>query len=304
MAELADQPVTRSRRTYDARLNLDAARINSAGAVAGTGTPTASMGRGGTVNVLSNAEAVYSAKGAGRPSMPVAMSMADLRKAHAAGLLADGRGKVSNLSRRNEMRAAGHTTVGIEIDLSDLLRLSHRFNAIARGYTGQHAAIAMALNDGGRKLQTDLKRKLRQWTGIKRDDAIKKRMKLVAATAHKLEAKVIVRGRHLRITREDFGAAWSRANPGGTHHAWSRAQMAKGSFMAFAGRGGKYGGGLLMKREGKARKPIAPLWGPSAAREVERHRAEVERDLVGVARAKVLATAARLLEREIAKHAR
>lgn len=289
------------RGRYVAPLNLGRARLAD-GQPASTfnnAIPTARFGRSG-LEVESGADALRAARGMGRQTAPVAMSMAGLRAAHKEGLLGAGT-PVANFSRKQEIRmSGGPATLGIVIDLSDLANLGNRMDRIGIGIRRQHSVIAMAINDGVRKLRTDLKRKLQGWTGIRQQARITKAMRETWATAATMTGKLTVADRHLRITTESFGAAWSRANPGGTHKAWNRPQMAVGSFMIRGSRS-KIRGDLLFKRVSKARYPIAPLWGPSLPREVDRHRAEVQRDLHTIVRARVLATASRLMAMEIAK---
>jgi len=139
----------------------------------------------------------------------------------------------------------------------------------------------MALNRAGDRVRTQLKRSLQKWTGIRRQkslfDRTHKAFHPIIATSANMRAGVTVGGRHLRITKADFGASWQRSWPGGRHKAWNRSQTAKGTFMAFAGRGSSYGGGLLFHRTSSKRFPIKPLWGPHPAREMIRHKDEVRR---------------------------
>lgn len=286
-------PIPRGRVSVP--LNLRAAEVPNAWRTStfSNPTPTAAFGKGG-LQIQSGADVLSTARSMGMQAAPVAMSMASARKAHAAGLL--GRGPaVRNMSRGAERRMSG--TITIVVDMTDLMNLSRRFAMIGVGLERGHSAIAKAINDGGRVLQTGLKRKVQAWTGIKTQGRITKAFKWKPATAATMTGVLSISDRHTRITKESFGAAWSRRNPGGTHRAWNRPQLAVGSFMI-------PGKKPLFKREGAARFPIAPLWGPNIAREIERHEAEVEADVAMVARARVLATAERLLAMEIAKAAR
>lgn len=117
---------------------------------------------------------------------------------------------------------------------------------------------------------------------------------MLAVEADIDDRRFTIADRHTRTTKESFGAAWSRQNPGGTHRTWNRAQLAVGGFMIS-------GKKPLFKREGASKYPIAPLWGPNIAREVERHEVEVEADVAKLARARVLSTAKRLLAMEISQ---
>jgi hypothetical protein len=286
-------PIPRGR--VSAPLNLRAAEVPNAWRTStfSNPTPTAAFGKGG-LQIQAGADVLSTARSMGMETAPVAMSMASARKAHAAGLLGSGE-SVTNMSRKAERGLTGGIT--IVVDLTDLMNLSRRFAMIGVGIERGHAAIAKAINDGGRKLQTGLKRKVQQWTGIKQQARIVKAFRWTPATAATMTGMLTIADRHTRITSESFGAAWSRANPGGTHSAWNRPQLAVGSFMI-------PGKKPLFKRVGSSKYPIAPLWGPNIAREVERHEAEVEADVASVARARVLATAERLLAMEIAKASR
>ena len=161
----------------------------------------------------------------------------------------------------------------VHIDTRDIKKLQLALRDAGIGYHLQQAVLAQSLNRAGQRLRTQVKRSIQEWTGIRRQKEMLKRMHLVRASAGNMRAGVIVYGRHFRITKADFGAAWQRSWPGGRHSAWSRRQTATGSFMAFAGRGSDYGGGLLFTRTSKARKPIKPLWGPNPVREMQRHEA-------------------------------
>lgn len=220
------------------------------------------------------------------------MSMTAARSAAAQGLLASGP-RVANYSRGAEILAGGGGAV-IRIDLRDLNNLARRIEMIAVGIERGHTIIAQAINDGARVLQTQLKRKLQVWTGIKVQRRLVEGFRYTPATGATLTGMLVVRDRHIRITAEYFGAKWNRANPGGTHAAWGRPQIALHSFMI----PGKM---PLFKRVGSGRFPIAPLWGPNVAREIERHEMEVEADVVAIVRLRVLSTAERLMRMEIAK---
>jgi hypothetical protein len=163
------------------------------------------------------------------------------------------------------------TGLTVSVDTRQLKKLQAALRDAGVGYKRSEAILAQSMNRAGQRLRTELKRAIQGWTGIRRQGELTKRMHLVRASPGAMRAGVSVYGRHLRITTADFGAAWKRSWPGGRHSAWNRRQTAKGSFMAFAGRGSSYGGGLLFTRTTRARFPIKPLWGPNPVREMERH---------------------------------
>lgn len=161
----------------------------------------------------------------------------------------------------------------VHVDTRQLKQLQMALREAGIGYRRSRSILRQSLNRSGQRLGTELKRSIKQWTGIRRVTEIKKRMTRIYATTDNMSAGVSVGGRHFRITKVDFGASWRRFWPGGRHRAWDRKQTAKGSFMAFRGRGNAYGGGLLFKRTSRKRFPIEPLWGPNPVREMERHNA-------------------------------
>lgn len=279
---------------YQARINLDRAGI-SPGRLERTGNPIplARVGRGG-FEAESGGAALQAARGMGMKTAPVAMSMSSWRKAGAAGMIAKPAfdPDFGNYSRKQEIRNFGASAqVGIVVDLTDMWRLAKGFTGIATAIRNGHSIIDTAINDGLRTLKTGVRRKLVAWTGIKSYAETERGMKLIYAAGGSMTGALRITDRHRRIGK-NFGAAWSRSNPGGTHSAWNRSQMAAGSFMAR---------GILFRRVGKGRHPIAPLWGPNMAREVERHEAEVQADVMIVAKAKVETAAVRLMAMAIAK---
>lgn len=162
--------------------------------------------------------------------------------------------------------------VSVHIDTRDIERLRRALIDAGTGYKRADVILAQSLNRAGQRVSTQLKRFIKLWTGIRRFQAVTKRMFPIVASAGNMRAGVRVTGRHFRVTKADFGASWRPGSAGGTHKAWNRAQTAKGSFMPRRFTGGEaYGGGLLFARTSKARLPIKPLWGPHPVREIQRH---------------------------------
>lgn len=162
-------------------------------------------------------------------------------------------------------------TVSVHVDARDLVKLRLALRDAGAGYKRADAILAQSMNRAGQRIRTKLVADLRQWTGILRRGAIADRVRPVIASPGKMSAGARVQGRHLRITRADFAAAWRRSWPGGRHKAWARGQTAKHSFMMATGKRA----GILVTRTTSRRYPIKPLWGPNVAREVHRHREEV-----------------------------
>lgn len=279
---------------YQARVILDRTPTGSGPASfkSGNPTPLGRFTRGGAFQIERGGEALRTAQGMGMKTAPMAMTMSNWRKAHKAGMIAGG-GSVANFARRAEIsRFGGPAAVMLHVDMTDMWNLARGFNGIAVAIRQGHGIIAKAINDGLRTLKTGVRRKLQTWTGIKSYAETERGMTLTHATPATMTGQLRITDRHRRIG-PNFAAAWARANPGGTHKAWNRSQLAPGSFMG--------PNGVLFKREGRGRLPIAPLWGPNMAREIERHEAEVRADVVVVAETKVKATAVRLMRAAIAR---
>lgn len=236
------------------------------------GVPLADVRGGrGRLSFGAGSERFAAARDMGMRTVPVAMTLAAARKAHKQGLLVGGPGVTND--RRLDRRSAG--AMFIQIDLTDMTRLAQQLNGTSVAIEKGHVVISRAINYGMRKFQTGLGRSLKDWTGIRAMERLKRGFRTKYSTPALMHAVLNVRDRHIRVTDEYFGAKWSRANPGATHSAWGRPQLAVGSFMI-------PGKKPVFKREGKARKPIAPLWGPSVPREIERHRGEVDAQLAVV----------------------
>lgn len=201
------------------------------------------------------------------------LTMREARDVHARGELWSSHG-----SSRDIYAGTGRHPglVTLKIDLTDMNRLAASYGQSVATMKGGYAAISRTINFGVRKLQTKLKYKVKEWTGISRVGDVTKGFKPRWSTAATLTGVLKVEDRHRTIGRDTFGARWGgRGDPGGTHHAWARPQIAVGSFMQPSQRS-------LMKRVGRSRKPIKPLYGPNFAREIERHRPEVQAEVNGV----------------------
>lgn len=280
-------PIARGR--ISAPLNLKTAPLGSGPLALPTANPTpnVSMTAKGGFQIQSGTEVLRSAQQAGMPTAPVAASMASLRRMSKAGLLGNGPG-VQNLARRAEMGRTGGGAIQIIIDTRDILRISEGLAAAGLALAEGHTILSRAINDGARKYQTQIKRSLQAWTGLRDQGRIVRAISTVYSTPATLTAVIRVRDRFVRITAGYFGASWSRANPGAVHSAWNRRQLAVHSFMI-------PGKQPVFKRVGSSRFPIAPIWGPALPREIDRHRGEVEAEINAIVRTRVLATGQRLL---------
>lgn len=204
--------------------------------------------------------------------MPTAMSMSEAREAYRGGRLQRAANPVGSHAGQ---RVASGASFGIQIDLSDMRRLAASYGRAFETMNSGRTMISQAINFGLRKLNTKLKYKVKEWTGIRRVNDVTKGFKIAWSTPATLTGKFTVKDAHRRLTRANFGASWSRANPGATHSAWNRQQMAVGTFMA-------PGKAPIFKRVGGRRLPIKPLFGPNFAREIERHKGEVQADVTAI----------------------
>lgn len=289
-------PIARGR--ISAPLNLKTAPLGSGPLALPTANPTpnVSMTAKGGFLVQSGTEVLRSAQQAGMPTAPVAASMASLRRMAKAGLLGSG-ASAQNMARKAERSLVGSAAIEIIIDTRDILKISQGLAAAGLVLAEGQAILSKAINDGARKFQTGIKRKLQAWTGLRDQARIVRAISTVYSTPATLVAAIRVRDRHVRITAAYFGASWSRANPGAVHSAWNRRQLAVHAFMI----PGKL---PVFKRIGSSRFPIAPIWGPALPREVDRHRGEVEAEVNAIVRTRVLATGERLLAMAVQRAAR
>ena len=152
----------------------------------------------------------------------------------------------------------------VRIDTRQLEKLRSALIYAGASFDQSKVVLAQTMNRAGQRMRTDTLRHLRQWTGIRRRKEIAERVKPVRANRNYLQAGFRVYSPHLRLTKADFGATWSRSWPGGRHSAWNRRVTAKGTFMI-------PGQDYLVKRVGRARRPVEVVWGPNVAREIHRN---------------------------------
>lgn len=225
------------------------------------------------------------------------VTMAQARRLHRDRLLAYGAGGMTFASERHPRKAAyAYDAPGIVVDLTDMERLAKGFIGIYTRLTKGRLVISRAINHGLMKLRTGLRRDVSQWTGLKAQRKIHQSFKILPAKPEFLVGVLSVQSGHTTITREYYGATWSRRNPGATHAAWNKPQLAVRTFM-LPGRKPVF---RRVKPTDKSRKKVMPIWGPNLAREVERHQAEVQAK-VTAAGAVVAREAARLMAVEIAR---
>lgn len=256
--------------------SLDASKLGSAS----FDPKGASIGRNGAVSLDALGKFALDS---GAKTVPASMTMASWRRADAAGMIAQGGGTMA----RGRSSGGGAVGFGVVIDLTDFSRLGQQIGAGAVVLRRGHTIISQAINHGLRKLNTQLKYKIKDWTGIRRVGEVSKGFKFGWSMPATMTGRLEVKDYHRALTAANFGAKWSRRDPGATHHAWNRAQLAPHTFMTKPG-------GPIFRRVGSGRKPIRVLWGPNFAREVERHKPEVQH-MVDAAGRHVQAEAARLL---------
>lgn len=285
-------------RRYVVRVKADAVssawrggiKPGSSGGNAGGGVPEVSVSRAGKVSIKSGAEAFAAARDLGHRTVPVAMTMADARRAHQGGMLQRAGGGHTKHPRQDRFSGGA---IAVTVDLTDMNKVARALGGVALELTRQHRAISMAINRGVRELKTKVKRQAQAWTGGKVQKPINDALHTRFATPVTLTGALVVRSGHMVVTSQYFGASWSRSNPGATHAAWNRGQLATGSFMI-------RGKAPVFTRTTDKRLPLKPLWGPNVAREVIRHRPEVEASVNAVA-VRVGAEAARVLAYAVAK---
>ena len=128
-----------------------------------------------------------------------------------------------------------------------------------------------AINDCLDRLNTVLKRDLQKWTGIKLQRRIAQGMRIKRAGPGHLEGAVIIKDKHIVISKEYFGARFKKGDSGVSHTAWGRAQVANRAFM-IAGRKPAF---HHIANPSKHRGDLKVVWGPNPAREAQRHADEV-----------------------------
>jgi hypothetical protein len=178
----------------------------------------------------------------------------------------------------------------VQVDASTFAQLGRalrRFNA-----KRQDQIMVAALNRGMDRLYTRLKRKLVDWSGIRDRARAYRDVRKRPASAGRWTSAVIVAGRFTRIAPSYYGAKWQRAWPGVKHRAWKRGQIAEEAWMWPSKL-------MALRRVGRSRTPIVPLFGPSMPREVERHGREAQAMVNEVGEQVILKEAQRLMQRAL-----
>jgi|EndMetStandDraft_5_1072996.scaffolds.fasta_scaffold08591_4 hypothetical protein len=178
----------------------------------------------------------------------------------------------------------------VQVDASTFVQLGRalqRFDA-----KRQDRIMVAALNKGMDRLYTRLKRKLVDWSGIRDRARAYRDVRKRPASADRWTSAVIVAGRYTRITSAYYAAKWRRVWPGVKHSGWRRAQIAEEAWLWPSKLG-------ALRRVGRNRYPIVPLFGPSLPREVERHEREAQAIVNEVAEQLVLKEAQRLMQRAL-----
>ncbi|WP_026986526.1 phage tail protein, partial [Fodinicurvata fenggangensis] len=130
------------------------------------------------------------------------------------------------------------------------------WNAMLRamGEKDGREVARQAINQTARQTRTEAARKIAKIMGIKVTTA-RKSLQILHASRQRLEARIIASGRPRNLIH--FSARQTRK--GVTAKAWGSRKLYKGSFIVTTRQGQK----LVMKRRGKDRLPIDPLFGPS-----------------------------------------
>jgi hypothetical protein len=181
----------------------------------------------------------------------------------------------------------------VQVDASTFAQLGRdlqRFDA-----KHQNRIIVPALNKGMDRLYTRLKRKLVGWSGLRDRARAYRDVKKRPASAHRWTSAVVVAGKYTRITPSYYGAKWQRVWPGVKHHAWRRSQIAEEAWLWPTIP-------VALRRVGRNRYPIVPLFGPSMPREVERHEREAQDMINDIAEQVILKEAQRLMLRALRSH--
>lgn len=119
--------------------------------------------------------------------------------------------------------------------------------------------FSQALNHGGNKARTQVWRSLAKQTGIKYGK-IKQVVTTIPATPVRLAYTLEASGNETNLAL--FGA--KQGARGASAAPWGKRRTFRKSFIVPA-----YGG-KVYKREGRARGPLDPLWGPNIGRELVR----------------------------------
>ena len=202
------------------------------------------------------------------------VTMPQARRLHKLGLLTPGDNAFA--PERHPRRARHmYAATGIVIDLTDMDRLAVGFHGVAVRIQKGGQIISRAINNGLRRLRTQIRRDLSQWTGLRDQGKIQKSISLAWSSPTHLVGVLRVKSGHTVVTAGYYGASWNRANPGATHKAWNRGQLAVHTFMI-------PGKKPVFRRLSSQRLPIAPIWGPNLAREVERHEADVQAKVTAI----------------------
>lgn len=270
--------------------------------------PTVKVSPTGKVTVTGGAAALTAARAAGATSVPVAMTQRSAANAHRAGMTVRTNATFAGPQYAGRMARHGvhiARTLSVSVDLTDMARVAAAMHNTARSLEQIRTSLSRALNDGMMRFDPALARRVQAWTGLRDRGRARQNFYHTPSSPATLTAVLRISDRHLRITNDYFGAAYSRGSAGASHRAWNRQQIAVGSFMLngkkpifVRDRSQK-----IRTQRGRMENPIFPIWGPNVAREVDRHHGEVQAMLSAVATTRVGPTAARLLRIAVARSA-
>ena len=148
----------------------------------------------------------------------------------------------------------------LKIDTRDLKRLKRDLAAMR---AKAPLAIARGLNEGGDKVRTQVRRAMREQTGLLRLRSVTDRQRTIRAFAGALSYSIVFAGKP-STKPDEFSLAVKRGKGGGvTVRMWGVPHRFQRSFQ-IPGRGA--GGGLRMRLGGE-RFPIRGFDGPNLAKE-------------------------------------
>jgi hypothetical protein len=147
--------------------------------------------------------------------------------------------------------------IRIESNLRDVA------SALGKAQRATDVAIGQALNEGGDKVRTQVRRAMREQTSLVRLSSVTRRQATLRAYPGNLNYTIIFRRKP--PTRLDEFRYTARRGPGGGVSAlmWGKTRKFQRSFVTA-------GKGLLLARRGAARLPIRGFDGPNLAEEAVR----------------------------------
>lgn len=147
---------------------------------------------------------------------------------------------------------------GVRITVSADAEIGRFASLLAAVPAKARQAFAQGLNEGGDLERTQVRRTLREQTGVKAYSSITKRTGTTRAHAGRLQYDVLGTGKGMPIKEFPVAASARRpvtAKPWGVPHTFKRSFKTSGQ-------------GLLRARLGAERMPIRALYGPAVSKEI------------------------------------